>query len=292
MTLFARWISIDWSAASRPARGRDSIWIADARSDGPRAGGAPALDNPRTRSEAGTLLVDRLSKGAGPTLLGIDASLSLPGSGVTRLLGEESTWDDLVARIHGAVTDDDSNANNRFEAAASLNRDLGGPDGPFWGHPPTQNHDGLAATRPTFPWDGAVEEYRVCEARMRARGFAVQSTWKIAYQASVGGQFLTVLGWLDRLRRQLPGLRVFPFDTGFGAEPAPGEVWVAEVWPGEFALDGAHEVRDADQVSTVARRLRQADRDDTLATLLSPPQGVDPTVALAEGWPISFAAAG
>ncbi len=291
MTLFDRWICVDWSAASRATTGSNSIWVADT---GGAEGGSPAdvtLDNPSTRTAAGALLAERCSSEKGATLVGVDASLSLPATGLDRLVHPGAPWDDLVALIDGLVDDDDANRNNRFAAAAVLNQMAGRSDGPFWGHPPNQRHEGLSATRPPFPWDGQVEEFRACEASMRARRLRVQSTWKLAYQASVGGQFLMVLGWLRRLRQALPQIRVFPFDTGFGQAPRRGEVWVAEVWPGEFDLEGRHPVRDADQVDSTVRRLRSLDHSGSLSPLLQLPGEVDAAIALREGWPVSPALA-
>jgi hypothetical protein len=124
----------------------------------------------------------------------------------------------------------------------------------------------------------------------------VQSTWKTAYAGSVGGQFLTAVGSLTRLARRLPNLVVWPLGTGFGRRPAAGEVWVAEVWPGEFHLEGpeaAAGVRDADQVWSTVRALRRADEQETLTDWLSgPPDEGERSAALQEGWPLSPTLAG
>ena len=128
--------------------------------------------------------------------------------------------------------------------------------------------------------------------RLRAAGQRVQSTWKIAYTGSVGGQFLTVIGALGRLREHLGSrLLIWPFDTGFDRTPAPGEIWVCETWPGEFPLRSAPvtpPVIDADQVWSTVIALTEADHTDRLGGWLQGP--LDSRVreaAMTEGWPLS-----
>ncbi len=298
MSLFGRWIMVDWSAASRPVRGPNSIWVADTGPANER--GATAVDNPPTRHDAIELLADRLigSTASAATLIGIDASLSLPREGITALCGSGAGWPELSAVVESAVTDQEDNLNNRFAAAGQLNDRLGNEPGPFWGHPPTQRHRGLSPTRPTFPYGTTrIPEYRRCEQLLRAAGQGVQSTWKIAYAGSVGGQFLTVLGALSRLRDFLgERLVVWPFDSSFGTEPQSGEIWICEVWPGEFPLERAptsKPVLDADQVFSTVRVLAHADREGSLsAWLRGPSDPADRERAAFEGWSLSPTLAG
>ena len=182
MSEFDRWMMVDWSAASAPTTGSNSIWIADTDAT---VGPGPIqarLDNPATRSAALELVSERIDEDRHQrVLLGIDASMSLPRSGIEALLGPGKSWPNLWNLIHHHVTDQANNRNNRFEAAARINTLAGGPSGPFWGHPRGQVHPGLAATRPAMPWRGQAEEYRAAESLLRERGSRCpdkKSAWK------------------------------------------------------------------------------------------------------------------
>ena len=73
-------------------------------------------------------------------------------SEIVTVTPKRGLWLALWERVASEVDDADSNHNDRFAAAARLNRALSsGVDGPFWGHPPTQHHAGLSATRGEFP---------------------------------------------------------------------------------------------------------------------------------------------
>jgi precorrin-8X/cobalt-precorrin-8 methylmutase len=294
MTAFDRWVVLDWSAAASPTTGANSIWMADTSStDDPDQ---CLLDNPATRQDAAELLLERLAPNPQErVLVGIDASFALPHPAADLLVGPGAGWRQLWDTIAAAVTDGPRNANDRFAAAARLNEAAGGPPGPFWGHPPRQPHRGLPATRPAFPWPGIGEpdrqlpEYRLAERELRRLGCPVQSTWKIAYQASVGGQFLTVVGWLLSLLTAVDRCSVWPFQTGFASTPVPGEVWFAEMWPGEFTLEGHHPIRDADQVWSTARAVRAADATGDLARWMHGPARPEHRRLAVdhEGWPVS-----
>ena len=293
MSAFDRWIVIDWSAASRPVTGPNSIWVADVERSG-----RLRLDNPPTRHDAAELLIERLSSvESDRVLIGLDASLGLP-RGAGALLRSPGTtgpeWRTVWDAVIDEVDDHPDNSNNRFFGAARLNQRLAAGDetrpGPFWGHPRGFFDGWLSANRPDFPWgDAQLPEYRICESRLRARGHRVQSTWKAAYQASVGGQFLTAVGWIERLRAALPRLAVWPFETGFGATPSPGDLVIGELWPGEFDLLGVHRVKDADQVHSAAMGLRQEDLAEGIESWLAgPPDAATSLLAWAEeGWPLS-----
>ncbi|MDG2114045.1 MAG: hypothetical protein P8N02_15695 [Actinomycetota bacterium] len=288
MTLFDRWISIDWSAASKPTTGPNSIWIADTG-----AGEHPdacRLDNPPTRRLALEMLIERLGRGTERVLVGLDASLALPAPGPALLGAADAGWTTLWDLVDDHVNDGPDNTNDRFAAAGRMNRRGGHTAGPFWGHARGQAQPGLTATLPPcFDDPDAVAQFRRAELEMRAAGHQVQSTWKIAYPGSVGGQFLMAVGWIRKLQRRLPQLRVWPFETGFGTVPRAAEIWLGELWPGEFALEGHHPVRDADQVWSTARAVRAADAAGELTAWLSGPEAPDDRqLALdVEGWPWS-----
>ena len=91
MPAFNAYVMVDWSAASTPRLGRDSIWIATAeRSSARRAGKAArrtALVNLRTRAEAAGWLEARLAALAnkGRVLAGFDFPFGYPAGTAARL---------------------------------------------------------------------------------------------------------------------------------------------------------------------------------------------------------------
>ena len=86
----------------------------------------------------------------------------------------------LCARLAELIVDEADGANNRFEVAAALNREIqaalaGGGDGPFWGHPAGHAYLHLTPKRPRpFP---AVPNGRLVE-RTEREGMAT-THWKM-----------------------------------------------------------------------------------------------------------------
>src|SRR5262245_44129700 len=127
---------VDWSGASVPSRGTDSIWIAHAR----RVGNALTIHdplNPPTRGLATAHLADVIDTyiAAGArVLIGFDFAFGYP-RGFARALGLTGrgprwrrTWTALGELVH----DRDDNSNDRWQVASTLNRRLGRRPGPFW----------------------------------------------------------------------------------------------------------------------------------------------------------------
>lgn len=270
MTLFDRYVVVDWSAASRPTTGRDSIWIADLDA----VGGTALCTNPSTRVSAEAALT-RIADDAvdGRVLLAVDAPLGYP-AGSARWFGldDDPPWRAMWREIAGRVTDDAANVNNRFEVAGELNRHGAGA-GPFWGRPASRPVAGLTATKPDrFP----VPEWRGCERELREEGRRPASCWQLLGAGSVGGQALTLLPVLERLRGRLVAAgrpaEIWPMTCGFEApEVGPGGMVVVEAWPTAFDLESRPDVvRDEAQVDGVAHRLGAADRAGELADWFAP----------------------
>ena len=286
--LFDRFVAVDWSAASRPVTGADSIWIA-VLDDGPFA--EPVLANPRTRRLAERALRDLHDPGL-RTLVAVDASLGYPaGTAAWFGLDGPAPWSATWTHVAGHLRDDDTNANDRFAFAAALNRRRGG-DGPFWGCPRVTPIDGLAARKPaTFP----LPEFRRVEQRLRAAGRRPASGWQLLGAGSVGSQTLTLLPVLHRLVASATSaggtVEVWPFTTGLTAPSVrPGTTVIAETWPTAYDLDlSGHPVRDAAQVAGVVRRLCDADRAGRLASWFTPDVAPDERRAAEreEGWVLS-----
>jgi hypothetical protein len=266
-------VAVDWSGASVPVIGADSIWVAT-------SGGG--LHNPSTRMAAARLLDEIVDGAAGRrVLVGVDSAIGYP-SGSAALFGLDGDgWRAMWSHLAASVVDDDHNRNDRFAVGAALNRRSGLCAGPFWGRPARTARAGggaagelierLAPTKPRFE---AVAEWRACERELRARRMWPSSVWQLCYAGSVGGQALTAIPVLERLRARCGRVEVWPFTTGFADPHAlPDDaVVLAEVWPGAFTVDRArHVVKDAAQVLHVVDELVAADRSGALGDWFSAP---------------------
>lgn len=278
MTLFDRYVVVDWSAASRPVTGTDSIWVAILDRDGD-----PDLVNPSTRSAAAATLHESCDSPL-RTLVAVDASLGYPaGSAAWFGLAGRPPWRAMWRTVADLLTDGDDNRNNRFEVADALNR-RGGRTGPFWGRPGALELGALAPTKPeVFP----VAEFRRCEELLRDRGLRPSSGWQLLGAGSVGSQTLTILPVLDTLLAR-GDVDVWPFTTGPSLRPpAAGRTVVAETWPTMFDVDvPVGTVRDAAQVAAVAAELRAADRRGRLGGWFTIPPADAELVSVVgeEGW--------
>jgi len=280
--LFDRIVVVDWSAASRPKRGRDSIWMATI------GDGECAIENIATRRACEHRLAHLLVADRHRTLLGVDFSLGYPAGTAAALGLGGSPWCAMWDLLESAVADDDRNVNNRFAVAADLNRRLGGGPGPFWGRPRTKQSGSLTTTKaPT----GGLPEWRAVERMLRAAGRRPFSSWQLLGAGSVGSQSLVGIPVLERLRRRGGDrVHVWPFSTGLAVPSlAAGGLVIAEVWPSLVDVTsaaGGSAVRDAVQVDGLARELADVDRRGQLPGLFTP--AVEPAarraVVAEEGW--------
>ena len=251
---FASFAALDFSARSTPSPARpsaDACWLGV-------AGREPAYA--RTRGAAWDE-VAAWAAGAtreGAALLGVDFALGLPAGTAGAL--DVGGWRGVWSLLEGLVADDaESNANNRFEAAARLNERIGAGAGPWWGCPPARASAWLTPRR-GFAWPVVAASGAVLP-RMRAADRAcpgVQEVWKLLGAGSVGSQTLLGVAGLSRLRGRLAvdgvRLRVWPFERTFA--PAAGELWVAEIWPGLLEAEvraSSLGIRDAAQVAAWVR---------------------------------------
>lgn len=279
MPLFDAYIIVDWSAANVPRTGRDSIWYADFRREGGRLV-RRCLANPPTRARAAAELTERLARLAQDgrrALVGFDFPFGYPAGTARGLRLAGTPWAATWQMLANGIEDADSNANNRFELAASLNRRFSGADFPFWGRPARSSVPGLSPRRPRQHGPGEPAERRLCERRVRR----TQPVWKLAYAGSVGSQTLTGIPRVWALRRDLRlagSARIWPFETGLRHDPR-ARVVLAEVYPSLFAADRIDGLpKDAGQVTAAARGFAALDSDDRLAPLLAG----DPALTAAE----------
>jgi hypothetical protein len=121
--LFDRFVTVDWSAASQPKTGKDSVWICDLRAEG-----KPSTLNPRTRGQAEGLVRDILCEARDlgqRVLVGFDFPYAFP-TGFAAALGLEGpAWRAVWDYLEFAIRDDGrTNKSNRFEVASAINARL------------------------------------------------------------------------------------------------------------------------------------------------------------------------
>ena len=277
MTLFDRYIAVDWSAANGTHRGKDSIWIADLARDG-----AVTSSNPPTREAATALLRQNLRDARSNderVLVGFDFAFGYP-RGAAKAIAGIPGWRALWTALSQAIVDTPDNRSNRFEVAAAFNREITQPL--YWGHPPTHRYVDLHPRRPDhgYPY---VSEMRIVEKR--ARG--AQSVWKLNGAGAVGGQSLVGIPRVDSLRREFDGeATIWPFETDF--ERHLGPIVLAEIYPSILDLPGLVQPKDREQVEVMVERFASLDRVNLLGEFLGAPATLTPDerrVALEEeGW--------
>ena len=298
--VFDAYVMVDWSAASVPAAGADSIWIASAeRRDGALP---PVIWKTRDpRRAASALLADRLSDLVARdrvTLVGFDFAFGYP-----RRLRPPTAWrwgrlarrlEEIAARAR----DGDDNANNRFEVAAALNQRISGGPFPFWGCPARAAGPLLSPRKPA----GFDETRRTSPLRPRRR-------------RSASG----VEAGLSRLRRQPDPARHRPparaaassvagrgrphlaVRDGAAALERPGtgdwRVLFAEIYPSIFDSRAiAHQVKDARQVQAVVEHVSRLDETGRAGGVVRRASGSDsgatPAIETEEAWILGIGTAG
>lgn len=260
---------VDWSASAVPGPVRpraDALWL------GLCGPGGEAQEYHRTRAGLAARLAGLIA--TGDWLVGFDFPMGYPAGFASRLTGRAgaaAVWRWLAA----AIRDDDRNANNRFQVAAAINRQIAGPGtGPFWGRPAGLDLPDLPARKTVDYAALGLAERRLVETRVPR----AQPVWKLYTTGSVGSQALTGLPVVARLAAQ-QGVSVWPFDP-------PARVMLAEVYPSLLgarvdAAVAAGEVKDRAQVRLLARALWRLQAAGGLAPLL---QDVPAAARGDEGW--------
>src|SRR4030095_11248374 len=133
--MFDTFVIVDWSAASQPKTGRDSIWICAVGCDGAER----LVKNPHTRHRAkillGELLSDAMARGE-RVLLGFDFPFGYPAGFAARLgLNAAPPWRAVWEQVASCLKDAENNKNDRFTVAAEFNRRVSNASFPFWGCP-------------------------------------------------------------------------------------------------------------------------------------------------------------
>jgi hypothetical protein len=289
--LFSAYVIVDWSAASKPTTGADSVWIGVLKRD-VRFRMAFESFNPPTRAEAEKrldLILDDLKKRSERALVGFDFPLGFPRgfAGALKLPGD-ARWRAAWDQLDRMVKDKADNTNNRFGVASEINRRLTGGPFPFWGCPPRDTLTTLQPKKLRAHGPDDLPEFRHTD--LAAKGAA--SIWKLYYNGSVGGQAILGMPVARRLRLARAA-RAWPFETEFKAlteaDLAGVDIVLAEVYPSLFkdpSLPG--EVKDLTQVRTTAEHFARLDEANKLGALFAPAKGAPADVVLdaerEEGW--------
>ena len=255
MSLFDRYIMVDWSAASKPATGADSIWWADVARGKP-----PDLRNFATRAVLKSALSDLLDASSGErVLVGFDFPFGYPTGFAQMLTGRSdvfAVWD----RMAREIKDGSDNRNNRFEVADQINAMSDGV-GPFWGYPAGREFEHLPAKGRARTTD--LPERRAVENRISG----ASTCWQLfSGPGVVGGQVLTGLPVLASLRARFGNeVAVWPFEPVDDAR-----IVFAEIYPSllnaavKRSMDAAPGlyggVKDAHQVAVMAGAIAILDR--------------------------------
>ena len=294
--LFNAYVMVDWSAASSPKTGKDSIWIGVLKRD-TRFRLAFEAFNPPTRQAAEAklreVLADLRRRGE-RVLLGFDFPLGFPSGVADALKLKEPDWRGMWAFLASNVADKADNTNNRFAVAAKMNRLMTDEPRPFWGAPARDTQRWLAATKPETHAADLPPLFRRTEVVAQGLGRAARSIWQIFGAGTVGGAAIVGIPALKRLQDELGDkLAVWPFATGWKAltaEDVEGkEAVVVEISP---ALHPAKlepgEAPDRAQVRAVAEHFARLDEAGKLGAQFAPPKSADPAdvaqVEREEGW--------
>lgn len=249
---------IDWSGGNDtgPRPRKDAIWMGVTR-DG--ADEAPRYI--RNRIEAEHVLADLIEQELAARrrlFVGFDFPFGFPKGFAVRLTGRAdpfAVWDWLEQNI-----EDTPQANNRFDLAADINALFPGI-GPFW-------FNGLRRDIPGLPRKDSRDGHGLPERRVaEQRTPGAFTCWQLGGAGAVGGQVLTGLPVLNRLRRRFaPHVAVWPFET------LEAPVAFVEIWPGLInravkQAEVAGGIRDAHQVRLLARAVAGLHPDDRDAML-------------------------
>ncbi|MGE0740831.1 MAG: cobalamin biosynthesis protein CbiG [Hyphomonadaceae bacterium] len=270
--LFQAYVMVDWSAAAKPATGADSIWVGVLKRN-VRFQMAFEAHNPATRAEAEKLLngvLDDLKRKSERTLVGFDFPLAFPRGTAAALKLAGEPWRAMMDFVAKEVKDKPDNSNNRFQVGAKMNRLMTGEAFPFWGAPARDEQTMLSAKRVREHGPDDLPEFRMAEAAVKGPS----SIWKLYYQGSVGGQALTGLPVIKRLRDQR-AVKLWPFETGWkplaAADLGDAEAVFAEIYPSLLgAKPNAGETKDQAQVRAACERFNALDEKGQLGALFGP----------------------
>ncbi|MBC7769699.1 MAG: cobalamin biosynthesis protein CbiG [Phycisphaerales bacterium] len=270
--LFNAYVMVDWSAAAKPTTGPDSIWIGVLKRN-VRFQMAFESHNPPTRAEAERVLnsvLDDLKRKSERVLVGFDFPLAFPRGTAAALKLSGEPWRAVMEFAAKEVKDKPDNTNNRFQVGAKMNRLMNGEAFPFWGAPARDEQTMLSAKRPRDHGPEDLPEFRLAEQAIKGPS----SIWKLYYQGSVGGQALTGLPVVKRLRDARKA-KLWPFETGWkplnAADVADADAVFGEIYPSLYAAKpNAGEIKDQAQVRGACERFNALDEKGQLGAMFGP----------------------
>nr|WP_170506979.1 gephyrin-like molybdotransferase Glp [Ruegeria arenilitoris] len=256
---------VDWSGGNDTglSERKDAIWacvVCKGRAEEPTY-----LRNRKIAEQwLHDLIADEIASGR-RLCLGFDFPFGYPKGFARALTGSDDPlrlWDWFESRI-----EDSPKANNRFDLAGEINRRFGGK-GPFWFNGLRRGIDGLPKNKADY--HNPFPERRCVELNPETKGSF--TCWQMGGAGAVGGQVMTGLPVLARLRRAFTGqISVWPF------EPLDTPVAFVEIWPSLTLGAGPKDrIKDAWQVEQVALSLAGM-RPEELANHLN-------VNAAEEGW--------
>ncbi len=257
--LFDNYIMIDWSAASKPNTGSDSIWIGVLKRD-VRLQLRFEHFNPPTRKEAIEIIINELQgfeKRGDKTLVGFDFAFGYP-KGTALALGIEANWRGMSGFLSKEFIDKPDNDNNRFQLASKMNRLMSGANSPFWGTPPKFVNSFLSAKKPAAL--AKIPEMRIADID----GSVASSVFKLYAPGSVGSQTITGIPYVAKLREKFPNSRIWPFEIGFEPLNREGleniDIVFAETYPSMLKTKPlAGETKDLAQIRALALHFAELD---------------------------------
>jgi hypothetical protein len=300
MALFDAYIMVDWSAANKPTKGANSIWIGVLAKDA-RLKHQFRAANIDTRLKAREFIEDivgKLTKRGDKVLLGFDFSLGYPAGTADAIglkTGDTAPWKAMHAHLASKLKDKADNSNGRYAVAAGMNYAVSKGPFPFWGAPKRDQVSTLSGTKPDFGPDAVLPEYRIAETYVRENKLGTpKSGWQLAYTGAVGSQSLMGIPTVHALRDRLPDARIWPFEfdmeTPQTDETLDGiQVVIAEVYPSLIPIKAVNgEVMDETQVREISRHYCDMDAKGRLATAFSGPETLKSDqkakIIAEEGW--------
>jgi len=292
--LFNAYVMVDWSAASAPKQGKDSIWIGVIKRD-IRFRNAFEAHNPPTREAAMKTLADTLAdlkRRNEKVLIGFDFSLGFPAGTGAALQLKDPSWRGLWSFLASNVVDKPTNQNNRFQVASKMNRLMTDEARPFWGCPASEAQRWLSPTKPTGDAQDLPAQLRAADIATGGigKGAGAKPVWQIFGNGTVGSQALVGIPRVKKLADTLgETAKVWPFETGWrtltAEDVAPLAAVIAEVYPALVEVKPEPgEVPDRAQVRALCEHFAKLDETGKLGAAFAPKTGASlETAAQVEG---------
>lgn len=248
-------IMVDWSSGNDtgPTPRKDAIWLASVL--GGKAGAPEYLRNRVVAADRISALIEHELAASRRVIIGFDFPFGYPAGFAARVTGSNdplALWDWFAAHLQDTPKD-----NNRFDLAAELNRLFPGI-GPFW-------FNGLKRDIPDLPRKGTARNGHGLPEKRQAEALAKGAfpLWQMGGAGAVGGQAMTGMAVLSRLRKRFPDqIAVWPF------EPLDRSVAFVEIWPSLIPITPlSGEIKDAAQVRCLAQGLAGLSPENLAAML-------------------------